>query len=193
MVENTNRVGYLRSGSVLDAPELTALQRRMDEIMLGKVSHPALQFQVDTGGAYEELPDAVPRGTESPLAYRKVQGLESDPMFLDVIRRPVIREICGRHYGNHASISIFRAMMMNKPAGKGSTCRAQGRRRCLETGSRSDRTIGSRWIPPNRSNGCVQVIPQPRLGLLSRTQHAEPEAAGAIAPTRRSRTGGRSG
>ena len=74
-----DRVGYLRLGSVLDAPELTALQRRMDEIMLGKVSNPALQFQLDTGGAYEELPDAVPRLTESTLAYRKVQGLESIP------------------------------------------------------------------------------------------------------------------
>jgi phytanoyl-CoA hydroxylase len=111
--------GYLRLGAVLEASELTALQRRMDEIMLGQVSYPALRYQLDTGGAYEDLPDAVPHGSDTTLAYRKVQGLEADPLVLEVMRRPVFREICDRHYGKHARISIFRAMMMNKPAGKG--------------------------------------------------------------------------
>jgi hypothetical protein len=36
------RVGYLKLGRILDHWELPALQRRMDEIMLGQVSYPEL-------------------------------------------------------------------------------------------------------------------------------------------------------
>ena len=165
-----DRLGYLRLGAVLNGAELTSLQQRMDEIMMGRISNPALQFQLDTGGAYEDLPDPVQRHIETTVAYRKVQGLESDPMFLDVIRRPLFREICGRHYGNHASISIFRAMMMNKPAGKGTYLPWHQDAGDVWKLDR-DPTVTT-WIaldPANRMNGCVQVIPgSHRLGLLSR-------------------------
>ena len=162
--------GYLRLGAVLGASELTALQRRMDEIMLGQVSYPALRYQLDTGGAYEDLPDAVPHGPDSTLAYRKVQGLEADPLVLEVMRRPVFREICDRHYGKHARISIFRAMMMNKPAGKGTYLPWH-----QDGGDvwKLDRDpLVTIWIAldaARRMNGCVQVIPgSHRLGLLSK-------------------------
>jgi len=165
-----DRLGYLRLGAVLNGAELTSLQQRLDEIMMGQISNPALQFQLDTGGAYEDLPDPVQRHIETTVAYRKVQGLESDPMFLDVIRRPLFREICGRHYGNHASISIFRAMMMNKPAGKGTYLPWHQDAGDVWKLDR-DPTV-TIWIaldPANRMNGCVQVIPgSHRLGLLSK-------------------------
>jgi hypothetical protein len=161
--------GYLRLGAILDASELTALQRRMDEIMLGQVSYPALRYQLDTGGAYEDLPDALPRGPEPTLAYRKVQGLEAEPLVLEVLRRPVFREICDRHYGKHARISIFRAMMMNKPAGKGTYLPWH-----QDGGDvwKLDRDpLVTIWIAldaARRTNGCVQVVPGThRLGLLS--------------------------
>jgi hypothetical protein len=162
--------GYLRLGPIMDESERTALQRRMDEIMLGQVHHPGLRFQLDTGGAYEDLPDPVPRGPEATLDYRKVQGLEADPLVLEVIRRPVLREICGRHYGKHASISIFRAMMMNKPAGRGTHLPWH-----QDGGDvwKLDRDpLVTVWIALDAAhsmNGCLQVIPgSHRLGLLSR-------------------------
>ena len=114
-----DRLGYLRLGVVLNGAELTSLQQRMDEIMLGQVHTPRCSFSSTPAARTRTCPMPFSAHIEATLAYRKVQGLESDPLFLDVIRRPLFREICGRHYGNHASISIFRAMMMNKPAGKG--------------------------------------------------------------------------
>jgi hypothetical protein len=163
------RLGYLKLGGILNPSELTALQRRMDEIMLGQVGYPELQFQLDTGGAYEDLPAPVSHNAVHTLAYRKVQGLEADPMVLEVIRRPVFRDICDRHYGRHASISIFRAMMMNKPAGKGTYLPWH-----QDAGDvwKLDRDpLVTIWIALDRAtrlNGCVQVIPgSHRLGLLS--------------------------
>jgi len=163
------RQGYLRLGPVLDASELAALQRRIDAIMLGEVHYPSLQYQLDTGGAYEALPDPDARGAGATLNYRKLQGLEADPLVRDVISRPLFRDICSRHYGEHASISIFRAMLMNKPARQGTHLPWH-----QDGGDvwKLDRDpLVTTWIaldPASRLNGCVEVIPGThRLGLLT--------------------------
>src|SRR5207248_2908646 len=162
--------GYLRLGRVLDDGQLLALRERMDQIMLGRVRYPTLQMQLDTGGAYEDLPQAVAGLPEITLAYRKVQGLEIDPMALDLIRHDLFREICARHYGRHASVSIFRAMLMNKPAGNGTYLPWH-----QDGGDvwKLDRDpLVTVWIaldPATRTNGCLQVIPgSHRLGVLSK-------------------------
>ena len=111
--------GYLLLGRVLDDERLTALRGRIDDIMLGTVDYPTLQRQLDTGGRYEELADPVAGPGAVTLSYRKLQGLEADPLVLALITLDLFREACARIYGRHASISIFRAMLMNKPAGKG--------------------------------------------------------------------------
>jgi phytanoyl-CoA hydroxylase len=142
----------------------------MDGIMLGRVRYPTLQMQLDTGGAYEDLPEPIAGLPEASLAYRKVQGLESDPLVLEFIRRDLFREICARHYGNHASVSIFRVMLMNKPAGKGTYLPWH-----QDAGDvwKLDRDpLVTLWVsldPSTRMNGCLQVIPgSHRLGLLSK-------------------------
>ena len=162
--------GYLRLGRVLDDEELAALQERIDGIMLGRVRYPTLQMQLDTGGAYEDLPDPVAGHPEATLAYRKLQGLEADPLVLEFIRRDLFREICAWHYGKHAAISIFRAMVMNKPAGQGTYLPWH-----QDAGDvwKLDRDpLVTTWIALDRAtrmNGCVQVIPgSHRLGLLSK-------------------------
>jgi polysaccharide pyruvyl transferase WcaK-like protein len=162
--------GYLRLGRVLDETELAALQERIDGIMLGRVRYPTLQMQLDTGGAYEDLPETVSGLPEVTLAYRKVQGLESDPLVLELIRRDLFRDICGRHYGKHSNISIFRVMLMNKPAGKGTYLPWH-----QDAGAvwKLDRDpLVTLWValdPATKMNGCVQVIPgSHRLGLLSK-------------------------
>jgi polysaccharide pyruvyl transferase WcaK-like protein len=162
--------GYLRLGQVLDACELAALQERMDAIMLGRVRYSTLRMQLDTGGAYEDLPEPVAGVPEVTLAYRKVQGLESDPLVLELIRRDLFREICARQYGKHASISFFRVMLMNKPAGKGTYLPWH-----QDAGNvwKLDRDpLVTLWValdPATQKNGCLQVIPgSHRLGLLSK-------------------------
>ena len=163
------RQGYLRLGSVLDAAEIAALQRRIDAIMLGEIRYPSLQYQLDTGGAYEDLPDPDARGAGATLKYRKLQGLEADPLVLGVIDRPLFGDICSRHYGEHASISIFRAMLMNKPASQGTHLPWH-----QDGGDvwKLDRDpLVTTWIALDRAtrlNGCVEVIPGThRLGLLT--------------------------
>jgi polysaccharide pyruvyl transferase WcaK-like protein len=170
--------GYLLLGRVLDDSQLTALRTRIDDVMLGRVRYPSLQMQLDTGGRYEDLPDPQAGHTEATLAYRKVQGLEGDPLVLDLIRHDLFREICARIYGKHASISIFRAMLMNKPAGKGTYLPWH-----QDAGDvwKLDRDpIVTSWIaldPATRMNGCLQVIPgSHRLGLLSKNGSTISEA-----------------
>ena len=162
--------GYLRLGSVLDASELAALQQRMDDIMLGRIRNPSLQFQLDTGGRYEELPDAVAELTTVTLAYRKVQGLESDPLVLDLIRRDLFREICARQYGRHASVSIFRAMMMNKPASQGT--HLPWHQDAGDVWKLDRDPVVTIWIAldaATRSSGCLEIVAgSHKLGLLSK-------------------------
>jgi polysaccharide pyruvyl transferase WcaK-like protein len=162
--------GYLRLGRVLDDGALAALQQRIDDIMLGAVVTPGLQAQLDTGGAYEDLPDPVPGIPTRTLAYRKIQGLERDPWFRALLQRPLFRDICAHEYGAHAAISIFRAMVMNKPAGQGTVLPWH-----QDGGDvwKLDRDpVVTVWValdPATRENGCMQIVPGThRLGVLSR-------------------------
>lgn len=162
--------GYLRLGPAFDGAQLTALRERMDDIMLGRVRNPALQFQLDTGGRYEDLPDAVSRPPAATLKYRKVQGLESEPLVLDLIRRDVFREICARFYGKHASVSIFRAMMMNKPANQGT--HLPWHQDAGDVWKLDRDPLVTIWIAlddATQANGCLEVVPGSHtLGLLSK-------------------------
>src|SRR5262245_61594866 len=103
--------GYARLGRLLGDDDLTALQLRIDEIMLGqsKVDYSRLLMQLD--GDSEQT-----QGFKgATLQYRKIQGLEMDPLFRTYLCRPIFRNICQRIYGC-IPISVFRSMFMNKPA-----------------------------------------------------------------------------
>ncbi|HLK61117.1 MAG TPA: phytanoyl-CoA dioxygenase family protein, partial [Chthonomonadaceae bacterium] len=111
------RDGYLRLGHVANADELCALQARIDEIMLGQVRYEGMYFQLDTEtGVYA---DVGPGGSWAgpTLAYRKIERLEQDPLFLRYMQHPTFREITRRVYGEE--VAIYRAMFMNKPAHRG--------------------------------------------------------------------------
>lgn len=113
------RDGVLRLGCVADHAELEALRQRADDLALGRIVNPAVEMQLDTGGAYEDLPDTVARFDQGTLRYRKIQGLENDDLYRRLIRHARFREVAAHVYGAHAPVSIFRAMIMNKPAEHG--------------------------------------------------------------------------
>jgi polysaccharide pyruvyl transferase WcaK-like protein/ectoine hydroxylase-related dioxygenase (phytanoyl-CoA dioxygenase family) len=165
-----DRDGYLLLGRIVDDQGLTALRQRIDDLMLGRVQYPTVQSQLDTGGRYEDLPDPAQGIGVATLAYRKLQGLEADPLVLEVIRHAFFREACARVYGRHASVSIFRAMLMNKPAGQGT--HLPWHQDAGDVWKLDRDPILTSWIaldPATRDNGCVQVIPgSHRLGLLSK-------------------------
>jgi hypothetical protein len=163
------RDGYLRLGPVLSPAEVEALCARADELAMGRRSFPELEMQLDTGGDYEALPGAVHAFERGTLLYRKIQGLQHDPLFARLLRQPLFAEICARHYGAHAPVSIFRAMVMNKPAGQGTYLPWH-----QDGGDvwKLDRDpLVTTWValdPATRANGCLEVVPGThRLGLLT--------------------------
>lgn len=167
--QNFWRDGYLHLGPVLDAEQVLALQQRADALALGQVANPAIQMQHDTGGAYEALPEAVSRFEQGTHLYRKIQGLESDDLFASLIDRPLFREVCAQMYGPHAAVSIFRAMIMNKPARQGTYLpwHQDG-----GTVWQLDRDpLVTIWVAldaATQDNGCMEAIRSShRLGLLS--------------------------
>lgn len=164
-----SRDGFLHLGQVLDADGIARLTRRADDLALGRVVNDAVAMQLDTGGAYEDLPEAVRTFDEGTLTYRKIQGLETDDEFLPLIRDPLFLEVCARIYGPHVPLSIFRAMIMNKPAGQGTVLPWH-----QDGGDvwRLDREpLVTIWIaldPATTANGCMEAVRgSHRLGLLS--------------------------
>ena len=85
--------GYARLGPVLDAVTLEALRTRVDDLMLGRVSYPGLFFQMDAAsGRYEDAPLGL--GYQGPsLAYRKLEKLEKDPLFLAWLQNPLFERV----------------------------------------------------------------------------------------------------
>ena len=163
------RDGYLHLGRVLEPAEVEALCARADDLALGKVHNPSIEMQLDTGGIYEELPGAVRAFEQGTLRYRKLQGLQTDPLFARLVWHPLAAEICARQYGAHAPVSIFRAMVMNKPAAQGTYLPWH-----QDGGDvwKLDRDpLVTFWValdPATRENGCLEVVPGThRLGLLS--------------------------
>jgi phytanoyl-CoA hydroxylase len=168
--------GYLKLGPVLDATDLTALQERIDAIMLGtaEVDYSNMLMQLDSdSGVYGEMPAQTVGFKHATLNYRKIQGLEFDSLFGDYLRRPLFHEICAHVYGAHCAISCSRAMFMNKPAGKGTILpwHQDG-----GSGWHMDRdpvvTVWTALDAATIANGCVQVVPgSHKLGLLSEGGH----------------------
>ncbi len=117
--------GYVHLGA-LDALEVARLGQRLDEIMLGHagIAYDELLMQLDRNCAAESEPGPQTKGYKgSTLGYRKIQNLEIDPLFLSYLQKPIFRDACARAYGATTEIACFRAMFMNKPAGRGSELR----------------------------------------------------------------------
>ncbi len=117
-----DRDGYVRLGRLLDEETVRKLQDRIDAIMLGQANadYHALMMQLDVeSGDYADLGEQT-LGFKGPtLSYRKVEGLERDPVFGELVRHPVAAAICRHVYGPGVAISTFRSMFMNKPTGAG--------------------------------------------------------------------------
>ncbi|MFL6195453.1 MAG: phytanoyl-CoA dioxygenase family protein [Thermoanaerobaculia bacterium] len=163
------REGFLHLGKVLEPEEAAALRKRADDLALGQVRNSEVQMQLDTGGTYEELPGAVASFDQGTVLYRKIQGLETDDLFSRLVRHPLFLEVCARQYGAHAPVSIFRAMVMNKPAGQGTVLPWHQDGGGVWALDRDP--LVTIWIaldPATRANGCMEVVPGThRLGLLT--------------------------
>jgi phytanoyl-CoA hydroxylase len=166
------RDGYLRLGRVLDREALAALQQRIDDYMLQRLSGDRLMMQLDLGGDYSAMAEMTTGSKGATLDYRKIENLETDALFLAYLQKPIFHDACLRTYGD-VDVSIMRAMFMNKPARKGTMLpwHQDG-----GSGWGLDRdpllTVWTALDPAPFGNGCVQIIPgRHRLGLLSERGH----------------------
>jgi phytanoyl-CoA hydroxylase len=162
--------GYLHLGRLLDGSALEELQNEIDAIMMGTapVDYDQIMMQLDSTTGKTE--DAGPQSLGSKgktLNYRKIQNLENDPLFLAYLQRPVFRDACAHVYGEDRSISVFRAMFMNKPANRGTWLPwHQDRWTFIEPDPLL--TIWTALDPATKENGCVQVVPgSHRNGLIN--------------------------
>jgi hypothetical protein len=167
--ETYDRDGYLYLGRVLDGAEVAALCQRADDLALGRHTNPNVQFQLDTSGAYDELAPIVDRFEEGTCRYRKIQGLEADDLFARLMIHPVFAAVCARQYGPHSPVSLFRAMIMNKPANRGTNLPWHQDGGAVWALDRDP--LVTIWVALDRAtedNGCVEIVPgSHRLGLLS--------------------------
>ncbi len=182
------RDGFLKLGQALTAAELAGLQERIDAIMLGTapVDYDRMVMQLDSAtGKYEDA-GAQSKGFKGATrAYRKIQDLEFDPLFLAYMQQPVFRAVCERVYGAGAPVAAFRAMFMNKPARQGTFLPwHQDRWTALDRDPLL--TIWTALDPATMANGCVQVIPgSHRQGLINPAHPSgflTPEQAAQHAP-----------
>jgi ectoine hydroxylase-related dioxygenase (phytanoyl-CoA dioxygenase family) len=162
--------GYLVLGKLLDDVALKSLQNRIDEIMLGKsqVGYDRISMQLDSDtGRYEDIGKQAQGLRIATLNYRKIQGLEFDPLFLEYMQLPIFRDVCARIYGAEIRIASFRAMFMNKPANKGTILPwHQDRWNTLDRDPML--TVYTALDPATPDNGCVQIIPRSHhVGLIN--------------------------
>ena len=163
------RDGYLHLGKVLEPDQVEALKDRADALAMGSVVNPQVVMQLDTGGDYDSLPGAVSQFAAGTRLYRKIQGLEHDDLYIELVKHPVFVEACATQYGRHAAISVFRAMIMNKPAGQGTYL--PWHQDGGDVWGLDRDPLLTFWValdPATKENGCMDVIPgSHRLGLLS--------------------------
>ncbi|MET1079386.1 MAG: phytanoyl-CoA dioxygenase family protein [Pseudomonas sp.] len=164
-----DRDGFVHLGKLLDADTIAELTQRADDLASGAQINPQVQLQLDTGGDYDALPEAVSSFQSGTRLYRKIQGLENDPLYSPLVRHPLFLNICARLYGAHAPVSLFRAMIMNKPAGQGTYL--PWHQDAGDVWALDRDPLVTIWLaldPAMRANGCVEIIPgSHRLGLLS--------------------------
>jgi len=110
--------GYARLGVLSDPSTIDALASRVDDLMLARVVHEGMFFQLDSStGRYEDL--AFGLGWQGPsLEYRKMEKLELDPLFRAYVGSPPMESIARAVIDG--PISIYRAVVFTKSARGGS-------------------------------------------------------------------------
>ena len=195
-LQEFRRRGYLRLGKLLNDEELNALRVRIDEIMLGTAPVPYDRILMQLDPATNPPPQRRGASTGhkgATLAYRKIQGLELDPLFRAYLQRPLFAELCRRIYGEGKATSCFRAMFMNKPSGAG-TDLVWHQDRWVDLDRDPQITVWTALDPASIANGCVQIVPgshrrlrnpSSRSGFLSGEQRVELERQIAADPAHR--------
>lgn len=172
--------GYLRLGKVAAPGELAGLQRRIDDLMLGRVRYPNMRMQLFDAGS-GKLRRTL--GHEAAtLSYRRIDDLEQDPLFLAYMQQPLFRRVCRRYVGE--TVSVFRTMFMNKPARWGQTLPWH---QDVGAGWGIDRnpivTVWTALDEATAANGAMEIVPGSHAhGVINERHFLGPEEEIRYAP-----------
>ena len=168
--------GYVRLGPLMSASELSALRERIDALMLGRIATEGITFQLDgAGDEYAGLPAHALGSPKETLAYRRVDELHHDALFLGYMQHPVCRQITRRYIGE--DVSVFRSMFMNKPASSGTVLPWH---QDIGVGWGLDgnpvTTVWTALDDATTATGCMQIVPgSHKLGILNEGHYASEE------------------
>jgi len=156
----------LAAGPIVAAEALAELRARADEIMLGKVVYDGLFFQHDSAtGSYHDLPRR--KGYQGPsLGYRKIEKLERDPIFRQLIDNALFGRIAHALLGPH--VTLYRAVLFTKAATGGSNLpwhQDGGSFWGLSRDPELQIWTALDDVPPE--SGCVELIPGSHLSGLA--------------------------
>lgn len=112
--------GFARLGRILTDEAIASLAERADDLMLGRVVHEGLFFQMDAeSGRYEDAPLGL--GWQGPsLRYRKLEKLEKDERFRALLQNPLFERIARARLGSEHDVVLYRAILFHKGEGGGS-------------------------------------------------------------------------
>ena len=83
--------GYARLGKVLDDAELAELRQRIDEIMLGEIPYPEMDFQLDGEDAdYAKMPTVSPGHKGSHASVPQDHGFGAGPRLSHLYAAPAL-------------------------------------------------------------------------------------------------------
>ncbi len=115
--------GFVRLPGVASPAALDAMRERADDLLLGRVDHQRFFYQRDAdNGVWDDAPLGV--GWTGPTrAYRKLEKLERDPVFLRWLSNPLFGRLAlaaaaraGFPRAAERGLPIYRAILMNKAA-----------------------------------------------------------------------------
>jgi phytanoyl-CoA hydroxylase len=160
------RDGFARLGRVLCDEALAGLRERSDALMRGEVVHAGMFFQHDSPtGGYQDVPRG--KGYVGPsLRYRKIEKLEKDPLFREVIENRLFGRIAREVIG--AEIALCRAALFTKPA-EGGTELPWHQDGGSFWGLSKDPSL-QLWTALDDSpedSGCLELIPKSHLAGLA--------------------------
>lgn len=176
--------GYVKLGRVIPDELMGRMRERIDDIMMGTRRYDRLIMQLDPGSAYSGAVQSEQTAgfKGETVGYRKIgeagAGLECDEVFREAMTLPVFRAVCAEVYGAHVDIAVYRAMMFNKPAGKGTDLPWHQDGGDWWGLDRDPQVfVWTAIDAATKANGCVRVVPgSHKRGLLSRRGHTLSQA-----------------
>jgi phytanoyl-CoA hydroxylase len=168
--------GYVSLGQLITDSELAALRECIDALMLGEIETEGITFQLDgENGEYGSISGRTVGPSEKTLAYRRIDELHHDPLFLTYMQHPLFRQITARYVGE--DVSIFRSMFMNKPASRGTILpwhQDIGTGWGLDTNPFA--TVWTALDDATPETGCMQIVPgSHQLGILNEGHYTSEE------------------